>query len=52
MPGIRESMVSKRDVVPAPRELTDYGGNRKVPITKEFGVTIEDAPTLPEESYI
>lgn len=28
--------MSKTDVVPAPFELTDYGRDRKVPITKEF----------------
>lgn len=28
--------MSKTDVVPAPFELTDYGRDRKVPVTKEF----------------
>ena len=35
MAGTQGSMFSKT-VVPAPLELTDYGGDRKVPITKEL----------------
>lgn len=36
MPGTRESIVSKIDVVPAPLEFTDYGSGRKALITKDF----------------
>lgn len=34
MSGIRESMVSKKDVVPSKLEFTDYGEVKKVLITK------------------
>lgn len=54
MPGTRESTVRKIDVVLAPSELTDYGGGRKVPITKEFDKCHYrvHGPTLAGESGI